>query len=113
MNLQLYLSLLYSISHHHSEHRLKKALQGTTILYIQPRKEMATIIDQTFGKGSVPSRGVFIQMSGAPGSGKSTMAKLLRQSIGGLVIDHDVIRSSLLEDSDLPFDEVAKKAYRL
>jgi hypothetical protein len=41
------------------------------------------------------------------------MAKLLRQSIGVVVIDHDVIRSSLLEDNDLPFDEVAKKAYRL
>ncbi|KAL2015767.1 hypothetical protein VTK56DRAFT_4858 [Thermocarpiscus australiensis] len=73
---------------------------------------MTTIMDQTFGEGSVPPRGVFIQMSGAPGSGKSTMAKLLRQSIGGVVIDHDIIRSSLLEDNDLPFDEVAKKAYR-
>jgi predicted kinase len=74
---------------------------------------MATIMDQTIRKGSMPPRGVFIQMSGAPGSGKSTMAKLLRQSIGGVVIDHDIIRSSLLEDNDLPFDEVAKKAYRI
>ena len=56
---------------------------------------------------------LFIQMSGAPGSGKSTMAKLLQQSIGGVVIDHDVIRSSLLQDNDLPFEEVAKKAYSL
>jgi predicted kinase len=62
----------------------------------------------------VPTSGpVFIQMSGAPGSGKSTMAKLLQQSTGGLVIDHDVIRSTLLEDNDLPFDQIAKIAYRL
>lgn len=63
---------------------------------------------------------VLIQMSGAPGSGKSTMAKLLQQSIGGLIIDHDIIRSTLLEDDDndhnsmvLPFDQIAKIAYRL
>jgi adenylate kinase family enzyme len=29
-----------------------------------------------------------IQISGAPGSGKSTMAKLLRQSIGGFDINN-------------------------
>ncbi|KAJ0348774.1 hypothetical protein COL154_013702 [Colletotrichum chrysophilum] len=52
-------------------------------------------------------------MSGAPGSGKSTMARLLRQSIGGLVIDHDVFRSSLLEFNGVAFDEVAKRAYHL
>jgi predicted kinase len=71
-----------------------------------PSQEMGTIAHRKL-------HGVFIQMSGAPGSGKSTMAKLLRESIGGAVIDHDVIRSSLLEDNDLPFDEAAKTAYRL
>lgn len=55
---------------------------------------------------------LFIQMSGAPGSGKSTMARLLGRSIGGVVIDHDVLRSALLE-SDLPFDQAAKHAYQL
>ncbi|KAL9024342.1 MAG: hypothetical protein Q9196_006585 [Gyalolechia fulgens] len=53
-----------------------------------------------------------IQMSGAPGSGKSTVARLLRRSIGGVVIDHDVLRSSLL-DSGTPFEEAAKHAYQL
>ncbi|WYZ40814.1 hypothetical protein EsH8_IV_001155 [Colletotrichum jinshuiense] len=52
-------------------------------------------------------------MSGAPGSGKSTIARLLRQSIGGLVIDHDVFRSALLDYNDVSFDEVAKRAYHL
>ncbi|KAI1409592.1 hypothetical protein F5Y13DRAFT_169607 [Hypoxylon sp. FL1857] len=57
-------------------------------------------------------RKLFIQMSGAPGSGKSTMARLLGRSIGGVVIDHDVFRSTLLE-SNTPFDQAAKQAYRL
>lgn len=51
-------------------------------------------------------------MSGAPGSGKSTVAKLLRSSIGGVVIDHDILRSFLL-GSGLPFNEAAKHAYQL
>ncbi|KAK6860646.1 hypothetical protein PG995_004282 [Apiospora arundinis] len=59
-------------------------------------------------------RKVLIQMSGAPGAGKSTMAKLIQRSTGGLVIDHDIIRSSLLEDfGNVPFDQVARSAYRL
>jgi predicted kinase len=63
---------------------------------------MSTLAQQT----------LFIQMSGAPGSGKSTVARLLGRSIGGVVIDHDVLRSSLL-DSDIPFDQAAKHAYQL
>jgi predicted kinase len=47
----------------------------------------------------------------APGSGKSTMAMMLQQVIGRFVIDHDIIRSSLLEG--VPFDQAAKSAYRL
>ncbi|KAI9162833.1 Adenylyl-sulfate kinase [Paramyrothecium foliicola] len=56
---------------------------------------------------------LFIQMAGVPGSGKSTMANLLQKSLSGLVIDHDILRSSLLEDSIEPFSQVAKRAYRL
>ena len=55
---------------------------------------------------------LFIQMSGAPGSGKSTMARLLRQSFGGVVIDHDILRSSFIE-ANVPFDDAAKHAYQL
>lgn len=54
----------------------------------------------------------FIQMSGAPGSGKSTLARLIGKAIGGVVIDHDVLRASLL-DSGLPFYDAAKHAYQL
>ncbi|KAI0118321.1 hypothetical protein GGR51DRAFT_212156 [Nemania sp. FL0031] len=55
----------------------------------------------------------FIQMSGAPGSGKSTIARLLRPSLSGVIIDHDVLRSSLLESDIFPFDQAAKQAYLL
>ncbi|OHW99239.1 ATP-binding protein [Colletotrichum incanum] len=52
-------------------------------------------------------------MSGAPGSGKSTVAELLRPCIGGVIIDHDVLRSSLLGCANIPFDQVAGQAYHL
>ncbi|KAG4429984.1 hypothetical protein IFR05_014534 [Cadophora sp. M221] len=55
---------------------------------------------------------LFIQMSGAPGSGKSTMAKKLGCSIDGVIIDHDILRSSFLE-ANTPFDQAAKHAYQL
>jgi predicted kinase len=52
-------------------------------------------------------------MSGAPGSGKSTLARLLRPSIGGIIIDHDILRSTLLESSTPDFKKAAKQAYDL
>ncbi|KAK1958680.1 hypothetical protein LY78DRAFT_368330 [Colletotrichum sublineola] len=52
-------------------------------------------------------------MSGAPGSGKSTIASLLRQSFNGITIDHDVIRSALLDHDSVSFDHTAKRAYHL
>jgi predicted kinase len=56
-------------------------------------------------------RKILIQMSGCPGSGKSTMANLLGQSINGVVIDHDLIRSFFL-DNDMFFEQAARLAYR-
>lgn len=52
-------------------------------------------------------------MSGAPGSGKSTLSLLLQRSLGGLAIDHDILRSTLLADYSLPFDSAARHAYNL
>ena len=46
---------------------------------------------------ALASRKLFIQMSGAPGSGKSTVARLLGRSIEGVVFDHDRYRSATLE----------------
>lgn len=39
---------------------------------------------------------LFIQMSGAPGSGKSSVAQAVAPQIGGIIIDHDVTKSALL-----------------
>jgi predicted kinase len=38
----------------------------------------------------------FVQMSGAPGAGKTTIASAIAQQTGAVVIDHDVTKSALL-----------------
>ncbi|ORY68867.1 uncharacterized protein BCR38DRAFT_334823 [Pseudomassariella vexata] len=53
-----------------------------------------------------------VQMSGAPGSGKSAIARLLAHSIDGVVINHDLIKAFFL-DTGIPFDQSAKLTYRL
>ena len=58
-----------------------------------------------------PPRKLLIQMSGAPGSGKSTVANLLAKSIDGVIINHDLIKSFFLEN-DISFDQSAKLRYR-
>lgn len=40
---------------------------------------------------------VFIQMSGAPGAGKTTLARAIAPQIGAVIIDHDITKSALLE----------------
>jgi len=57
-------------------------------------------------------RKLVIQMSGVPGSGKSTLGKLLGQAIDAIVIDHDLLRSFFLDNNN-PFDQSAKQAYSL
>jgi predicted kinase len=42
---------------------------------------------------------MFIQMSGVPGAGKTTIAHAIARRVGALVIDHDVTKSALLEAS--------------
>lgn len=54
---------------------------------------------------------LLIQMSGAPGSGKSTLANLLGQSIDGIVINHDLIKTFFLGNGE-SFDLAGKQAYR-
>jgi len=51
---------------------------------------------------------VFIQMSGAPGAGKSTIAEAIAPQIDAVIIDHDITKSAILK-ADLP-DAVAGKA---
>ena len=42
---------------------------------------------------------IFIQMSGVPGAGKTTIAHAIARRISAVVIDHDVTKSALLEAS--------------
>ncbi|PEE40728.1 AAA family ATPase [Bacillus pseudomycoides] len=39
----------------------------------------------------------FLQMSGFPGSGKSTLSRRIAKSTGAIVIDHDIVKTALLE----------------
>ncbi|WP_010099238.1 AAA family ATPase [Ornithinibacillus scapharcae] len=41
----------------------------------------------------------FLQMSGFPGSGKSTLAKEIARQKNAVLIDHDVVKSALLDNS--------------
>ncbi|WP_239635411.1 AAA family ATPase [Paenibacillus sp. H1-7] len=38
-----------------------------------------------------------MQMSGFPGSGKSTLARSIAKHTGAVVIDHDVVKTALME----------------
>lgn len=46
----------------------------------------------------------FIQMSGFPGSGKSTLSKQIAKSTGAILIDHDIVKSALLESIEETMD---------
>ena len=39
----------------------------------------------------------FLQMSGVPGSGKSTLARAIAKQTDAIIIDHDIVKSALLE----------------
>lgn len=53
-----------------------------------------------------------LQMSGAPGSGKSTLAKEILGHINSIILDHDVIKSSLIE-SGIDFNLAGKASYNV
>lgn len=59
-----------------------------------------------------PSPKYIIQLSGPPGSGKSTIARSLAPHLNAVVINHDLLKSFFLS-ANHPFDESAKLAYRL
>lgn len=42
----------------------------------------------------------FIQMSGFPGSGKSTLAHEIAKRTGCIIIDHDIVKSALINSID-------------
>lgn len=53
----------------------------------------------------------FVQMSGFPGSGKSTLSRQIAKRTGAVIVDHDIVKSALLHSiDDSPID--AKLAVR-
>lgn len=59
------------------------------------------------------NRRLFIQMSGAPGSGKSTTASVLAPVIDAVIVPHDDIKSALLDhlEDRVSFSDVSKVSY--
>lgn len=47
----------------------------------------------------------FVQMSGFPGSGKSTLSREIAKQLKAVIVDHDIVKSSLMESLlDVPID---------
>ncbi len=42
----------------------------------------------------------FVQMSGFPGSGKSTLAREIAKRTGAIIVDHDIVKTALLETTE-------------
>ncbi|ERG66644.1 AAA family ATPase [Exiguobacterium chiriqhucha] len=58
----------------------------------------------------------FLQMSGSPGSGKSTLSREIARRLDAVIVDHDVTKTALLESTaQHPLDPalVGKVAYDL
>lgn len=56
----------------------------------------------------------FLQMSGFPGSGKSTLSKQISKLTGAIIIDHDIVKSALLksmENENIAANIVGKVSY--
>ena len=54
----------------------------------------------------------FIQMSGAPGAGKTTIAHGVAKALGAVVIDHDITKSALLA-ADVPVALAGRASYQV
>ena len=47
----------------------------------------------------------FIQMSGFPGSGKSTLSRQIAKQLDAIIVDHDIVKSSLMKSiEETPLD---------
>jgi predicted kinase len=55
---------------------------------------------------------MFIQMSGVPGAGKTTIAHAIARRISAVVIDHDVTKSALL-DANVPVSIAGAASYQV
>lgn len=57
----------------------------------------------------------FLQMAGFPGSGKSTLAREISKITGAIVLDHDIVKSALMESMEMKRDsrEATKISYAI
>ncbi|MDW0118352.1 AAA family ATPase [Sporosarcina thermotolerans] len=58
----------------------------------------------------------FVQMSGFPGSGKSTLSRQIAKRTGAVIIDHDIVKSALLnsiDDSSIDAKFAGKISYNI
>lgn len=55
---------------------------------------------------------LLVQMSGAPGSGKTTMAAAIVAHCGAVAVDHDVIKSAILA-AGCPFEQAGHASYNV
>jgi predicted kinase len=58
------------------------------------------------------SKQFFLQMSGMPGSGKTTLATAIGKKTGAVVIDHDVTKTALL-NAGISIKNAGKASYEL
>ncbi len=54
----------------------------------------------------------FLQMSGVPGSGKTTVASAIAQATNSVILDHDLSKSALL-DADVPVERAGPASYKV
>jgi hypothetical protein len=52
----------------------------------------------------------FVQMSGVPGTGKTSIARPLAAALGAVVIDHDITKTALLE-AGIPWESAGPGSY--
>ncbi|MDP5274936.1 AAA family ATPase [Chengkuizengella axinellae] len=58
----------------------------------------------------------FLQMSGFPGSGKSTLAREIGKATNAVIVDHDIVKSALMESLnkvDLDDKKLGKVSYNI
>ena len=55
---------------------------------------------------------LFVQMSGCPGAGKSTIAREISKEINGVILDLDLFKSTLLNNS-IPWSSAGPIAYSI
>ncbi|MGI2328929.1 AAA family ATPase [Planococcus sp. YIM B11945] len=58
----------------------------------------------------------FLQMAGFPGSGKSTLARAIASKTGAVIVDHDIVKTALLESlqaNEVNSDKAGKISYQI